>query len=113
MVRKFLYICLLSIFLFANEDKDIYESNCVKCHDKLPVSIDKFFYKYLLKYSSEKDVKKAMMDYMKNPIDENSIMGDSFINRFGIKKKSKLNDNDLKEALDTYWEKYKIIGKLK
>ena len=89
MVRKFFYICLFSIFLFANEEKDIYESNCVRCHDKLPVSIDKFFYKYLLKYSSEKDVKKAMFEYMKNPIDENSIMGDSFITRFGIKKKSK------------------------
>ena len=40
-------------------------------------------------------------------------MPDAFINRFGIKDKTKLNDEKLKEALDIYWEKYKVFGKLK
>ena len=51
--------------LQAKEKVDIYENNCVKCHKKLPVTIDKYFYRYLLKYSSESATKKAMFDYMK------------------------------------------------
>ncbi len=54
-----------------------------------------------------------MFDYMKNPTIEETIMAESFITRFGIKKKTKLSDEKLHEALDIYWRKYKIFGKLK
>ena len=114
MVRIFLVLFLIISFLNAarNED-DIYETNCLRCHSKLPVAIDKYFYRYLLKYSSEKDVKKAMFEYMKNPTVEKTIMAESFITRFGIKKKTNLSDDKLMEALDIYWNEYKIFGKLK
>ena len=114
MVRLFLILFLIISSLYAqrNED-DIYETNCIRCHSKLPVGIDKYFYKYLLKYSSEKDVKKAMFDYLQNPSVEKTIMAESFITRFGIKKKTNLSDEKLKEALDIYWDEYKIFGRLK
>ena len=108
-----LFLMISSLVADENEDNNIYESNCIKCHSKLPVSIDKYFYKYLLKYSSEKDVKKAMFDYMKNPSIEKTIMAESFITRFGIKKKTNLSDEKLNEALDIYWNEYKIFDKLK
>ncbi len=102
------------IFLTVNSlTANVYKDNCLKCHNKLPVSIDKYFYRYLLKYSSEKSVKTAMVDYLKNPTKDNTIMPEAFIKRFGIKKKTKLNDKQLLEALDIYWEKYKVFGKLK
>lgn len=114
MVKTFLILFLMVVSLFAAEKEDnIYESNCVKCHSRLPVTIDKYFYRYLLKYSSEKDVKKAMFDYMKNPTVEKTIMAESFITRFGIKKKTNLSDEKLMEALDIYWDEYKIFNKLK
>ena len=97
----------------AKIDDTIYDTNCVRCHSKLPVAIDKYFYRYLLKYSSEKAVKEAMFDYMKNPSVEKTIMSESFITRFGIKKKTNLSDDKLMEALDIYWNEYKIFGKLK
>ena len=111
-------ILLISFFIFSSlsaveKNSEIYELNCIQCHSKLPVSIDKYFYRYLLKYSSEKDVKKAMFDYLKNPTKEKTIMAESFITRFGIKKKSNLSDDKLLEALDTYWDKYKVFDRLK
>ena len=112
MVKNLFFIFILSCSLFAKSEKDTYEANCVKCHDKLSLSIDKYFYRYLLKYSSEKEVKKAMFNFLKNPKKEDSLMSESFINRFGVKKKTKLSDKKLKEALDIYWEKYKVFGKL-
>ena len=106
---KIIFILLISLTLNAN----IYQTNCVSCHKKLPVSIDKYFYRYLLKYSSEKDVKTAMLNYLQNPNREKSVMGESFINRFGVKKKSRLPKSKLKKALNTYWNIYKVFGKLK
>ena len=110
MVKKALLVFLfVSSYLSAN----VYETNCVACHKKIPVSIDKYFYRYLLTYSSENNVKTAMINYLKNPSKKDTVMPDAFINRFGIKKKSKLNEKELKEAIDIYWEKYKVFGKLK
>src|SRR5574344_972747 len=101
MVRIIFFISLISISLFAAKN-DIYETDCVKCHNRIPVTIDKYFYRYLLKDSREKEVKKAMFNFLKNPKKEDSLMSESFINRFGVKKKTKLSDKKLKEALDIY-----------
>jgi hypothetical protein len=109
MVKVLFILTIIFNFAFAG----VYENNCLKCHNKLPVSIDKYFYRYLLKYSSERDVKKAMTDYLKNPSKETTIMPQAFIKRFGVKEKTKLTNKELQEALDTYWEEYKVFGKLK
>lgn len=113
MVRVFLILSILSLFLFAKDEKSVYETNCVNCHNRIPVTIDKYFYRYLLEYSSEKAVKKAMFDFLKNPMIETTVMPDSFIKRFGIKKRTKLSDRELNQAIDSYWEEYKVFGKLK
>ena len=112
MARLVIFLCLTSIFALSNP-KNIYQRNCVTCHNRIPVTIDKYFYRYLLEYSSEEDVKKAMFEYMKNPTVEKTIMAESFITRFGIKKKTTLSDDKLMEALDIYWDEYKVFDKLK
>lgn len=106
-------LILLVILLLNSLNADVYKNNCIKCHRKLPVSIDKYFYRYLLKYSSERNVKKAMTEYLKKPNKDTTIMPEAFIKRFGVKKKTKLSDKQLEKALDTYWKKYKVFGKLK
>ena len=109
MARLILMFILVVTSLNANS----YENNCLACHNKLPVSIDKYFYRYLLKYSSERSVKEAMTNYLKKPNKDTTIMPKAFINRFGIKKATKLNDIELQDALSVYWQKYKVFGKLK
>ena len=110
MVKNILILC--SVF-FINVYGDVYKENCLACHEKLPVSIDKYFYKYLLIYSSEADMKHAIINYLKVPVKETTVMSDSFIRRFGVKETTLLNEEQLREAVDAYWEKYKIFGKLK
>ncbi len=109
MVKKILIICLLHVSIFAA----IYTQNCIPCHTKMPVKIDKFFYRYLLKYSSEENLKNALISYLKNPTKEKTILQEGLQNRFGVKKKTILNDEDLKKAVDEYWDIYKVFGKLK
>ena len=108
MVKIFLLLLTLSTL-----NAGVYEKNCVVCHAKLPVSIDKYFYRYLLKYSSERAVKKAMLHYLQYPSQKQSVMGEAFISRFGVKQKSTLTNKELKKALTIYWQKYKVFGKLK
>ena len=108
MVRVILLVSCLYGFMFANS----YNTNCVACHEDLPVSIDKYFYRYLLKYSSERRVKEAMIEYLNKPTKEKTIMPEAFISRFGIKKPTKLSPQELQNAIDTYWETYKVFGKL-
>ncbi|QOY54800.1 hypothetical protein HUE87_00690 [Candidatus Sulfurimonas marisnigri] len=110
MVKKTVLILSL-MFCIANAD--VYKNNCVKCHEQLPISIDKYFYKYLLIYSSETDMKNAIISYLKYPAKETTVMSDAFVIKFGIKKKTKLSEAELKEAVDVYWQKYKVFGKLK
>ena len=103
----------LSVVLFlVSLNADVYEDNCVSCHKRLPVSIDKYFYKYLLIYSGEVDTKNAIINYLKVPFKETTVMSDSFISRFGVKQETTLNEKELQEAVDMYWEKYKVFGKL-
>jgi len=110
MVKKIvLVLSLLVCFVQA----DIYEKNCVHCHNSLHVGIDKYFYDYLLIYSSETDVKNAMISYLNYPAKETSVMSDDFISKYGIKKKTNLSQEELKKAVDIYWTKYKVFGKLK
>ena len=104
-----LLFCMTSLLAKSN----VYERNCIPCHEELPIKIDKFFYRYLLKYSSENDVKTAMKSYLKNPKAENSILVDGLINRFGVKKKTSLSDSELQEAINQYWELYQVFDKLK
>ena len=87
--------------------------NCVECHKEMPVKIDKFFYRYLLKYSSEENLKEALTSYLKNPTKEKTILQDGLQNRFGIKNKTTLSDTELEKAVDEYWNIYKVFGKLK
>ncbi|ACZ11133.1 hypothetical protein [Sulfurospirillum deleyianum] len=111
MVKKSLFFLVLGTILWAKPT--IYERNCIPCHEDLAVKIDKFFFRYLLKYSSEAEVKKAMIAYLKNPKAEHSILQDGLIHRFGVKKKSTLKEDELNLAIDEYWKRYNVFERLK
>lgn len=108
-MRAFILACALIFTCKA----DIYEKNCIPCHEDLDVGIDKFFYRYVLVFSSEVSVKAALEDYLRNPMAEKSLLPDGLIEKYGIKEPTSLNELELKEAIDTYWERYTFIGKLR
>jgi hypothetical protein len=68
---------------------------------------------YLLVYSGEKNVKAGLKHYLKYPNKDISVMSKLFIDTYGIKHKTDLPDYVLDKAIDIYWEKFKVIGKLK
>ncbi|MEA2028742.1 MAG: hypothetical protein U9N49_07175 [Campylobacterota bacterium] len=110
MVKKLLIIIILFSTLHA---KDAFERHCVKCHAKLPASLHRMFFNYLLIYSSEKNTKEAIIYYLKAPDRDISMMSDLFLDTIGVKKATKLSDHQLKRAVDIYWQKYNVIDKIK
>ncbi len=110
MVRLLITAIILVSF---SKGGDIYHQNCVNCHKIYGPSLKKLFFDYLLVYSSERRVKKALFEYMKNPDPKKSLMPKEYIRQNGVKKPSKLSDEALKKAIDSYWNRYKVIGKIK
>ena len=92
---------------------NIYEQKCVPCHKDLPTSLGQMFKEYLLIYSSEKFVKAGLKHYLLNPSKSISVMSDLFIDTYGIKGKTPLSPKELDEAIDIYWEKFKVFDALK
>ena len=106
-------VFMVLVFMVFGLSASVYQQNCVPCHKKLPIKIDKFFYRYLLKYSSAIETKYAMKLYLQNPKKANSILNPALLNRFGVKKKTKLREKELEKAIDEYWDIYKVFGKLR
>ena len=109
------FVMVLSLSLHAAdaEARKIYRQNCVECHRRLPVTLDKFFFNYLLKYSSERRVKEALYKFIKNPTKKKALASEELINEYGLMPKTTLSDTNLRRAIDVYWEKYKVFGKIK
>ncbi len=111
MVKKSIIMVVLLSALSA--DSYIYEHNCLSCHKQLSFDLETIYFKYLLKYSDEISVKSALIDFLKAPNADTSVMPKEYINSFGLKQKTTLNPRELKEAVDFYWDKYTVFGKLK
>lgn len=103
---------LITISLTFNAQAQVYEHKCVPCHEDLDVGIDKFFYRYVLVFSSEVSVKAALKDYLLYPMREKSILPDGLIEKYGVKESSSLDEKSLEKAIDEYWDLYTFIGKL-
>jgi len=111
-IKKSTLLIVLSLWSMATAS-DIFERKCVPCHRELPTSLQEMFKEYLLVYSSEKFVKIGIKHYLKNPSASITLMSDLFINTYGIKKKTDLSKEELNEAIDIYWDNFKVFGKLK
>ncbi len=110
MVKKTVLFILLVTGLFS---QDAYERNCVGCHKNLPTSLQQMFKEYLQMYSGEENVKAGLKHYLRYPSKSITVMSELFIDTYGIKKKSRLNKKELDEAIDIYWDKFKVFDKLK
>jgi len=90
----------------------MYHDVCFACHKQLSFSLERIFFRYLLKYSDETSVKSALVDFLKHPNSDTSVMQKEYIRNFGLKQKTSLSDEELKEAIDFYWDKYTVFGRI-
>lgn len=107
---KLIMTLIVSTFLYS---EDAYQRNCVECHKALPMSLQRIFMNYLSVYGGEKNTKVALKYFMRYPREDTSVLSDLFLKNFDIKKPLTISDEELTEAIDIYWDTYKVIGKLR
>ena len=123
MIKRIIVIGLmLSALLYAetksenikeNKKENIYEHNCIPCHRYLPSSLGDMYMRYLKTFSGEMTFKASLKAFLKEPLEQTSVMSDLFIDRFSVKDKTLLNDKQLDEAINIYWDLYNVRNKLK
>jgi len=110
MVKNiFISLILLST---GSHAQNIFERNCISCHQSLPISLQGMFKQYLLVYSGENNVKAGIKHYLNYPSKDISVMSKLFTDTYSIKHKTKLSPENLDKAINIYWDKYKVFGKL-
>jgi hypothetical protein len=120
MVKNIIFILSLAFTTLVADtnstmtaNEKIYNENCLVCHKPLSFNLKSIYFDYLLKYSSEDAVKLALIDYLKEPNKDTTVMPKDYIRSFGLKNRTLLSDKELKKAVDYYWDIYKVFGKLK
>ena len=106
------YILGLTLLL-ATLNASVFEKDCISCHEELDVGLDKFFYRYVLTFSSQNAVKAALKDYLLNHMKEKSILPEGLLLKYGVKEPTTLSEKELEIAIDEYWDRYTFIGKIK
>jgi hypothetical protein len=107
---------LLILFLFAKEsniqDNKAFENSCLSCHKQQQIPSGLIYKRYLMKYSTHKNMKEAMFSYLKDPKKEYSIMPAPFFLKFPMKEKIPLDDRTLHKYIQMYLEQFDIKKKL-
>lgn len=100
-------ITLLTLTLVTFLSASSFEENCLNCHSR-DFKFAMMMKKYTQKYSSERKIKEAIFDYLKNPSADKSVLPYEYINRFGVKEKTTLDDATLREMIDIYYKMFNI-----
>jgi len=108
MVKTVLLLTLFSLILNASD----YNKACTNCHEASNIPDIVIYKRYLLKYSNEQRVKNAIINYLKKPSKESSIMPSQFIDKFGFKEPSKLSDKELEIYVDEFVDRYNLKKRL-
>lgn len=106
-------IVLIFLTLGLNAKSDVYQNVCVNCHQYQPATLEKMFMLYLKTYSVELSFKISLKEYLQKPTERHSLIGSAFITNFSVKNPSDLNETQLNEAIDYYWDLYNPKDNLK
>ena len=119
MTRKLVLVLWLTLSLTGKEleaelekKHTVYKQHCIPCHEHLPYSLGKIYMLYLKTFSGELTFKASLKAFLKEPMEETSVMPDEWIENFSVKEKTILSDKELDEAIDSYWELYDVRNKL-
>ena len=93
---------------------DEFKTQCLNCHhEENTPDMYEVYLIYLKKHGSNKRVKEAMFDFLKNPKVEQSRLKVAVISRYGLHPSLSLKDKQLRGLIDTYIEQYDVKKHIK
>jgi hypothetical protein len=111
MVKECLIILAVATPSVA-KSYELLQQNCLECHIREKIPSELIYRRYLLKYSTHKAIKSKLIQYLKNPTTETSIMPKQFFLKFPQKRVLDLKEEILKQSIDEYLDYFDIRGKL-
>ncbi len=84
------------------------ENDCLQCHQNQQIPSNLIYKRYLMQYSTEKAIEKAMFNYLTHPLISNSIMPPQFFLKFPMKEKSMVADEVLKVNIKAYIKHFDV-----
>jgi cytochrome c551/c552 len=103
---------LLLTLLNAEAPSTILQKNCLACHTEQKIPSELIYRRYLMKYSTHENIKDKLMNYLKNPKTETSIMPKQFFLKFPMKEALDLNETVLEESIEVYLDYFDVRSRL-
>ncbi len=106
---------MLYVGLYAEEfssAKQQLQSQCLQCHTQDQIPNELIYRRYLMKYSTQEAMKKAILKYLKDPQKENSIMPPPFFSKFPMKEALELDDENLEKSIRAFLDAFDLKNKL-
>ena len=88
------------------------QSKCLECHIQEQIPNELIYRRYLMTYSTSKEMQNAIFNYLKDPQQVNSIMPPPFFFKFSMKEALDLNDVSLKENIRAFLDHFDVKKKL-
>jgi len=111
-MRGYIGVLLWLGCLSGIQAQSVFDRECVPCHTERDISLQKSFMDALLVYGGKENMKAGLAYYFRNPNRDISVMDEDFIRTNGVKSAMRLEEKVLDEALEEYWRRYTVIGKL-
>jgi hypothetical protein len=89
------------------------ERACLECHKAQQIPSEMIYKRYLMRYSTQTAIKKAMKAYVLLPQKSDSIMPSQFFLKFPMKEKTTLNAKQLEQSIQAYVERFDVKKRLK
>ncbi len=113
---KIIFLCTIfyvSVYGGKTSSEEIeLQSKCLQCHKKDQIPNVLIYRRYLMKYSTQEAIEKAILKYLKDPKKENSIMPPPFFLKFPMKKALDFDDETLKKNISTFLNTFDVKKKL-
>jgi hypothetical protein len=106
-----IFLALFMFFVEAKENASAVtrlEQNCLSCHTTQQIPNSLIYRRYLMKYSTEDRIAKAMLDYVMHPKKSQSIMPPQFFLKFPMKEAGIRDKDTLRQDIETYIERYDV-----
>ncbi len=112
MVKRVLSIAILFVAAAADDGVSLRE-NCLACHERQKIPSELIYRRYLATYSLKSKMQQAIVNYLNDPKQQNSIMPLQFFLKFPMKERSTFSTEELRRDTDAFLDHFDIKKKLR
>ena len=106
-------IAISLMLVFSLHAASVFESRCIPCHQKKHLSLKAIYFNYILYHSSKRLTLQAMKSYLIHPDPKKSLLPYTLKKYYKGIYKHNFDQKTLKNALEEYWTRYTVIGKIR